>query len=313
MSLATCQPAKAILYNSKELDKDPGLNWYSYGARMYDAAVGRFTGVDAFAPALASWSPYTYTYDNPLAHTDPLGLAPSTSLWGDEIGAEKRRRANRRLEKTKEIVENRIQSKNLVDGLIYVAKFLSNSESTVKAIHFVFESYTEKIYHHTVQAQTNGHPSILHIIKGDESLKKTNRKEALRGYKRGYLSPDEYPYASTYEGGAGASVMYVPLDEQRRQGSTLSILSSLLNDGDAFTVVPIPRVNEANSVMSVLERFNLNLSQTSATSAKKNEVRLRVIWKAVKSLPSKAAIRLFPPVYIGPGSGFPEDYRPPSG
>lgn len=29
-------------YNGKELHTDFGMNWYGYGARMYDAAVGRF-------------------------------------------------------------------------------------------------------------------------------------------------------------------------------------------------------------------------------------------------------------------------------
>ena len=34
------QPYK---YNGKELDAKKGLNWYDYGARQYDAALGRFT------------------------------------------------------------------------------------------------------------------------------------------------------------------------------------------------------------------------------------------------------------------------------
>ena len=37
------QPYK---YNGKELDTKKGLNWYDYGARHYDAALGRFTTLD---------------------------------------------------------------------------------------------------------------------------------------------------------------------------------------------------------------------------------------------------------------------------
>ena len=40
------QPYK---YNGKEYDGKKGLNWYDYGARMYDAALGRFTTVDPSA------------------------------------------------------------------------------------------------------------------------------------------------------------------------------------------------------------------------------------------------------------------------
>ena len=40
------QPYK---YNGKEFDTKKGLNWYDYGARHYDAALGRFTTNDRFA------------------------------------------------------------------------------------------------------------------------------------------------------------------------------------------------------------------------------------------------------------------------
>jgi RHS repeat-associated protein len=60
-------------YNHKELTK--GLGWYAYGARYYDAAIGRFAGVDplADAPANIEWSPYAYVWNNPLRYVDPDG------------------------------------------------------------------------------------------------------------------------------------------------------------------------------------------------------------------------------------------------
>lgn len=36
-------------YNGKELDTDFGLGWYAYGARWYEAGIGRFIGVDPIA------------------------------------------------------------------------------------------------------------------------------------------------------------------------------------------------------------------------------------------------------------------------
>ncbi len=65
-------------YNGKELNDDFGLNWNDYGARWYDAAIGRFTGVDPLADKYTSWSPYTYTFNNPIIFIDPDGRSPET-------------------------------------------------------------------------------------------------------------------------------------------------------------------------------------------------------------------------------------------
>ena len=52
------QPFK---YNGKELDTQKGLNWYDYGARQYDAALGRWFAVDPLAEKYYNVSPYTFT------------------------------------------------------------------------------------------------------------------------------------------------------------------------------------------------------------------------------------------------------------
>ena len=64
------QPYK---YNGKELDTKKGLNWYDYGARHYDAAIGRFATVDPMAEDYSNISTYTYCLNNPLNCVDPLG------------------------------------------------------------------------------------------------------------------------------------------------------------------------------------------------------------------------------------------------
>ena len=68
-------------YNGKEIDNDFGLDWYHYGARMYDPAFGRFTGVDPLASDFASWSTYAYVFNNPLIFIDPDGRSPESSDW----------------------------------------------------------------------------------------------------------------------------------------------------------------------------------------------------------------------------------------
>ena len=64
------QPYK---YNGKELDTKKGLNWYDYGARHYDAALGRFTTNDRFAEKYYSMSPYQYVANNPVNNIDVNG------------------------------------------------------------------------------------------------------------------------------------------------------------------------------------------------------------------------------------------------
>ena len=54
-SSVSVQPYK---YNGKELDRKGGLDWYDYGARQYDATLGRFTNNDPLAEAWAYVNSY---------------------------------------------------------------------------------------------------------------------------------------------------------------------------------------------------------------------------------------------------------------
>ena len=66
-STGSVQPYK---YNGKELDAKKGLNWYDYGARMYDPALGRWHVMDPLAEKYYGVSPYTYCKNNPILRID---------------------------------------------------------------------------------------------------------------------------------------------------------------------------------------------------------------------------------------------------
>ncbi|MCF8457027.1 MAG: DUF6443 domain-containing protein [Bacteroidales bacterium] len=77
-------------YNGKELQDDAfdtdGINgidtkldWYDYGARMYDPTIGRWQVVDPMANNAYGWSPYNAMWCNPILNTDPDGR------WADKF------------------------------------------------------------------------------------------------------------------------------------------------------------------------------------------------------------------------------------
>jgi len=63
-------------FTGKERDVESQYDYF--GARYYDARVGRYLSVDPLSSSLglSSWSPYHYSYSNPLRFIDPSGMMP---------------------------------------------------------------------------------------------------------------------------------------------------------------------------------------------------------------------------------------------
>ena len=67
---ASASSVQSYKYNGEELDRNDGLDWYDYGARHYDAMIGRWHTVDPSAAKYYRWDPYVYCKNSPVNRID---------------------------------------------------------------------------------------------------------------------------------------------------------------------------------------------------------------------------------------------------
>ncbi|MEP2510418.1 MAG: RHS repeat-associated core domain-containing protein, partial [Reichenbachiella sp.] len=70
-------------YNGKEKIDALGIDWYHYGARYYDPALGRWHVIDQDAENYMAYTPYNYVGSNPIRRIDPDG----NNGWDIVMGA----------------------------------------------------------------------------------------------------------------------------------------------------------------------------------------------------------------------------------
>jgi hypothetical protein len=133
----------------------------------------------------------------------------------------------------------------LVGIFLTVAGVFANAQ-TLPTVTFS-KAKVPNIAAHIAKAQAAGKPSTLTYLGPNSPQKNKNRAAACGSFKAsaaeiaaGNTSCDEYPFATTSEGGAGASVAAVPTLEQSSQGGTLSGFYSSLKAGDKFKVAVGP-------------------------------------------------------------------------
>lgn len=161
---------QAYKYNGKELDRMHGLDWYDYGARMYDSPLGRFTTIDPMAEKYYSISSYVYCNNNPVNRIDPTGKTDYHILANGQIKRTGKINDNidRLFAANGEYVE--VHNKQLLKGLIknmggdyYSRRFYqetSNIEDATSLFKFASDN-TEKEWKLDIYKDDNGEKTAV--------------------------------------------------------------------------------------------------------------------------------------------------------
>lgn len=112
------------------------------------------------------------------------------------------------------------------------------AEGALRRLEISASKYPE-FAENILNAQRAGHPSVL-THGGDAAA---NRAAALKGVPniKG-LCRDEYPFASSIQGGGGSWVGHIPKSQQQAQGGLITdfLRRSGLKAGDQYQVVVTP-------------------------------------------------------------------------
>ena len=138
-------------------------------------------------------------------------------------------------------------SQNVINQVKGTINELKKQGVDIKAVHFVFQDFTGQIYEHTKESLKKRPDLVVLTSNGGGAAAEKNRRNALKGVppcgSASGCSRDEFPYASTLEGGAGAFVKCVPILEQNTQAVQLRALKRMYNlqAGDKILIVLVPK------------------------------------------------------------------------
>jgi RHS repeat-associated protein len=188
---------KYLFNDGAERQEDLGLNIDLTKYRAYDPAIGRWWQIDPKADVdnLVSWTPYNYSYNNPIRWNDPLGDCPDCDYaWGlfkSEV--------EKAFAPVKNAIDNSIKAVN--DGIEAVGETIS--EFNAPQVVIVGESDGE-YYPPNPDAPT------LFADKKDvkdafSALGALGKNQSMQGYLDGKKQPSEKRAMSTGKSAADGS------------------------------------------------------------------------------------------------------------
>jgi RHS repeat-associated protein len=268
------------LYAGEPFDPDLGL--YYNRARYLDVRTGRFWGMDTWdgdTKSPKSLHKYLYVDGDPLDNVDPSGhatlaevnmamaitmvvstmamvlmqrgvqsavrsLGEATTGAAGELYDEFSYAAGRAIAEAELEIQKTYLSVATAIAMaqsLVIAQRRTLTRTPPKVVPMPL-SVIPNVAAHVLTAQAAGFPFELTRVSFAQA--RMNRRNALTGIGRAsfFQSWDEYPFASSQQGGYGASVVPVPLRENLVQGGIIaaSYLLENISVGDDYTVVVIP-------------------------------------------------------------------------
>ena len=163
-------------YNGKEFQDELGLNFYDYGARNYDPAIGGWMNIDPLAESYYSHTPYSYCMNNPVYFIDIDGrkwASKKDEEQADEMMVKAELKA-RQAEYENFVARNDLAVAKEMGNIQMIekasSKIYENSEivkemrSIIKDILFLGD---HELYSFSFQATQNGN-FHLHIEEGNK-------------------------------------------------------------------------------------------------------------------------------------------------
>jgi RHS repeat-associated protein len=254
-----------MLYRGEQRDSDLGL--YYLRARWYDPITGRFVSRDPKKGVTTdpkTLHKYLYAEGDPVNGVDPSGRQDVLAVGQLDLGLAIRQTAAvivtgatvacaLTLEGSKALawfdygIDLGFGRNPVVErtGLCTVQEKSAESCSAQHPdwpVNYVHYSTTPLIAAHVALALDMGYPDALNYLGPYNPLTRRNRQAACGSSKYGNIgmSCDEYPFASTAQGGAGASTAPVSIGEQRTQAGELSSFYRNLGPGEKFCVEVVP-------------------------------------------------------------------------